>query len=127
MLGRSPIKLNSYNTMPITNNILANYKFLNEMYQDSYFPDKVVDIGKSILIRLCEKIEADSPSSLDELYKLTHASTEEFNDLQDVFEEHESEIETAARDCIGADFEQIAIAYGHKDANIEELIATRDW
>jgi Family of unknown function (DUF5713) len=113
--------------MPITNQTLQDYKFLDEMYKDGYFPDHVVDMGKAILIRLCEKIESEKPSDLEELYKLSHAATDEFNDLQSVFEENESELETAARDCIGGDFEQIAIAYGFTDADVEELIATRDW
>jgi Family of unknown function (DUF5713) len=113
--------------MPITNQTLQDYKFLDEMYKDGYFPDHVVDMGKAILIRLCEKIESEKPSDLEELYKLSHAATDEFNDLQSVFEENESELETAARDCIGGDFEQIAIAYGFTNADVEELIATRDW
>jgi hypothetical protein len=38
-----------------------------------------------------------------------------------------SEIETAAREAIAHDFDVIAGAYGFADADIEELIATRDW
>ena len=113
--------------MPITNQTLQDHKFLDEMYKDGYFPDHLVDMGKVILIRLCERLESEKPSDLEELYRLTHAATEEFNDLQEVFEENESELETAARDCIGGDFEQIALAYGFTDADLEELIATRDW
>jgi hypothetical protein len=42
------------------------------------------------------------------------------------FEENDSELETAARKAIAEDFERIATAYGF-DADIEELIAPRDW
>lgn len=84
-------------------------------------------MGKDILIDLCFQIESEQPKSLEELYKLTHAATEKFNDLEEVFEENDSEIETAARDCIGTDFLYIANSYGFAEADNEELIATRDW
>lgn len=111
----------------LNNEKIKNYSFLKEMYQDSYFPDHCVDKGKDILIDLCFQIEEKQPKNLDELYKLTHSATDKFNDLQDDFYENDSEIETAARDCIGTDFEFIAISYGFEDADVEELIATRDW
>ncbi|MCX5078633.1 DUF5713 family protein [Streptomyces sp. NBC_00513] len=47
--------------MPITNQQLAGHSFLQQMYDDSYFPDRVVDQGKVILLRLCERIEAEQP------------------------------------------------------------------
>ena len=96
------------------------------MYEDDYFPDFLVDQGKDILIRLCISIEKKRPKDLRELYRLTHAATEEFNDLAEAFYENESEIETAARDIIGTDFENIALNYGF-NADVEELIAPRDW
>ncbi|MCR9116120.1 MAG: DUF5713 family protein [bacterium] len=113
--------------MAITNDKLTDYQFLAGMYRDGYFPDFLVDKGKAILIGLCEQIESQKPSSLEALYVLTHAATKAFNDLQEEFEDNESEIETAARDCIGMDFAFIAKAYGFDDADGEELIATRDW
>ncbi len=112
--------------MSITNAKMSQYPFLAEMYEDDYFPNNLVDKGKSILVRLCESIESEKPGSLDDLYRLTHAATEEFNELQAEFEQQESEIETVARDAIGGDFAAIAEAYGF-DADIEELIAPRDW
>ena len=112
--------------MAITNEKLAAYPFLAGMYRDGYFPDDLVDKGKAILVRLCERIEAEKPRSLDDLYRLTHAATEEFNDLAEAFEERDSEIETVAREVISSDFVAIADAYGFR-ADREELIATRDW
>lgn len=111
----------------LNNEKMKNYSFLNEMYQDEYFPRKCVDKGKAILIELCFQIEEENPKTLEELYKLTHSATDKFNDLQEDFDENDSEIETAARDCIGGDFEFIAFSYGFEDADTEELIATRDW
>lgn len=97
------------------------------MYEDPYFPNHLVDKAKAILVNLCFQIEDEKPENLEELYRLTHSATEKFNDLQEEFEDNDSEIETVARDCIGTDFEFIATSYGFEDADIEELIATRDW
>lgn len=113
--------------MPIQNPTMAAHAFLAEMHRDAYFPKDLVQQGEQILRTLCLQIEQTKPSSLTELYALTHAATEAFNDLQTAFEERDSEIETAARDCIGMDFEHIATAYGFADADVEELIAPREW
>lgn len=115
-----------YNQKNIKNEKIYNYKLLSDMYRDPYFPNNVVDMGRNILIKLCLDIETQEPKTLDELYKLTHSATEKFNDLENVFYENGSEIETAARECIAEDFFQIATAYGF-DADTEELIAPREW
>lgn len=112
--------------MALTNEKVKNYTFLSEMVSDSYFPPDLVRKGQQILIRLCEQIEMERPKSLEELYQLTYATTEEFNALAQEFWERESEIETVARDSIGAAFDVIAGAYNF-DADVEELIAPRDW
>ena len=111
----------------LTNENLKTHSFLNDMFKDPFFPDFLVEKCKSILLDLCENIEATRPNSLDELYELTHASTERLNDLEEEFNEHGSEIETAARECLTLDIETIAKAYGYKDADLEELVATREW
>ena len=113
--------------MSITNRQVADHEFLGELYADGDFPDHLVDRGKAILLRLCERIEAQRPPDLAALYALTHAATEEFNALQEEFEDAGSEIETVARDEIGGDFALVASAYGFDSADTEELIATREW
>ncbi|MEV4940463.1 DUF5713 family protein [Streptomyces zaomyceticus] len=113
--------------MPITNQQVAGHEFLRQMYDDSYFPDHVVDQGRAILLRLCERIEEGQPSALDALYALTEAATEEFNLLEREFEAAGSGIETVAREWICAEFRFVASAYGFVDADAEELTAGRDW
>jgi hypothetical protein len=113
--------------VPITNEQVAGRAFLQPLYADTYFPDHVLDKGKAILLRLCERIEAEQPSDLAALYALTQAATEEFNLLEAEFEEADSEIETVAREEIAEDFWFVASAYGFADADVEKLIATRDW
>lgn len=111
----------------ITNRQVGGHAFLREMYEDSYFPDHVVDQGRAVLLRLCERIEAEQPSDLQALYALTRAATEEFNLLEAEFEAAGSEIETVARECIGGEFRFVASAYGFTDADGETLVAGRDW
>ncbi|WP_455361410.1 DUF5713 family protein [Streptomyces sp. SYSU K21746] len=113
--------------MAITNQQVAGHAFLRQLYADAYFPDHVVDKGRAILLRLCERIEAEWPSDLGSLYALTQAATEEFNLLEAEFEAAGSEIETVAREEIAEDFWFVASTYGFTDADVEELIATRDW
>lgn len=113
--------------MPITNQQVAEHAFLRQLYADAYFPDHVVDQGRAILVRLCERIEAEQPSDVAALAVLTQAATEEFNLLEAEFEAAGSEIETVAREEIAGDFWFVASAYGFPDADVEELIATREW
>lgn len=111
----------------LQNEAVAKYPFLQQMDEDSYFPHHLVDKGRAILVALCFKIEQRQPKELDDLYELTHAATDKFNDLQEEFFEADSEIETGARECIAEDFAFIAQAYGFAEADLEELIATREW
>lgn len=113
--------------MAITHQRMAGYGFLQGLYEDRYFPDRVVDRGKAVLVGLCERIEAEQPADLAALYVLTHAATEEFNALEAAFEAAGSEIETTAREEIAEDFWAVATAYGFTEADMEELIAPREW
>lgn len=100
---------------------------LQETYDDEYYPDFLVDKCKEIFLNVCARIESEQPENLDRLYEITHQATEQINDLQEAFEENDSEIETVARDCLGTAMYEIAEAYGFAHADIEELIAPRDW
>lgn len=113
--------------MSITNQQVAGRAFLQPLYADDYFPDPVLDKGRQILLRLCERIEAERPADLAALYVLTAAATEEFNLLEAEFEAAGSGIETVAREEIAEAFWFVASAYGFTDADVEELIAPREW
>ncbi|GLW58221.1 DUF5713 family protein [Kitasatospora phosalacinea] len=113
--------------MAITNEQLAGYEFLRSMRGDGYYPAHLVAKGGGILHALCERIEAEPPRGLVELYALTQVATEQFNLLAEEFHAADSEIETVAREAIAVDFEHIAHAYGFADADVEELVADRDW
>jgi hypothetical protein len=113
--------------MPISNQQVTAHSFLRAMYEDDYYPDHVVDLGRAILLRLCERIEAEQPHDLAALYALTHAATDEFNALEAEFEAAGSEIETVAREEIAEAFWFVADTYGFADVDVEELIAPRNW
>ncbi|MFE6282272.1 DUF5713 family protein [Streptomyces sp. NPDC057877] len=113
--------------MPISNEQVAGHRFLRVLYEDDYYPDQVLDRGAAVLLRLCERIETERPADLAALYALTHAATRAFNDLDAEFIAAGSEIETVARDGIAEEFGFIADAYGFTDADLEELVAPRDW
>lgn len=112
--------------MNIVNDSLKHRHFLSQMQDDSYFPPALVAKGQQILARLCLAIESQAPDSLEKLYALAHAATDDFNLLAEEFEQNGSEIETAARENIGADFACIAKAYGF-DADVEKMMAPRTW
>ncbi|WP_227008411.1 DUF5713 family protein [Pseudoalteromonas luteoviolacea] len=114
-------------TVPISNKKIKGYTFLSEMYEDDYFPNFLVDKIKAILVELCESIESQNPTSSSELLSLTHASTERINELEEEFEENDSELETAAREDMAESFEFIVRSYGFSDVDIEDVIATREW
>ena len=102
-----------------------NYKLLDEMYQDEYYPDFLVDKVKEELqkvIRLLESGETD----IGAVQKTLDEAVCGINDLQEEFDEHDSEIETVARDCIGVTMAYILEWFGIP-IDIEEAIRERDW
>lgn len=113
-------------TTAISHAQLHTHEFLADMVEDDYFPAALVTQGQQILQRLCARIERERPADAAALCALTHAATQEFNVLGEAFEAQDSELETAARENIGADFELIARSYGF-DVDVEDLISPREW
>ncbi|WP_433544060.1 DUF5713 family protein (plasmid) [Streptomyces sp. CA-294286] len=111
----------------IVNQQVEERVFLRALYGSDYYPDRVLDKGRAILRELCARIEAEKPADLAALYALTEVATEQFNDLEAEFEAEGSQIETVAREEIAEDFWFVACAYGFADADVEKLIAAREW
>ena len=102
-----------------------NYKLLDEMYQDEYYPDFLVDKVKDEIkkvIRLLENGEQNIEVIQEKLDEAVYA----INDLQEEFDENDSEIETVARDCIGVTIEYI-LEWFNIPIDIEEAIIERAW
>ena len=103
----------------------TNYKLLDEMYQDEYYPNFLVDKVKDELqkaINLLETGETDTEIIQKKLDEAICA----INDLQEGFDENGSEIETVARDCIGETVGYILEWFGIP-IDVEEAIRERDW
>lgn len=113
--------------MPLTNETILAYSFLQPMYDDGYYPDAVVDRVKAVLVDLCQQIEETRPADDDALLALTHQATERINDLQDDFYAAGSEIETVAREAICEDFAIVVEAYGFGHLEDDDITAPRDW
>lgn len=110
----------------IKNEKAREHEFLSDMYSDGYYPNLLVDKCREILVDLCIQIETRNPTSEEELFELTHAATERINDLDEEFEDNDSELETGAREALGGDFAFILEAYGF-DVDVEDAIAPREW
>lgn len=113
--------------MMMNNAQINGHAFLADMYRDNYFPNFLVDKIKAILLEFCQQIEDQQVQDEAGLLRLSHAATEKINALAAEFEEHDSELETGAREAMGADFEFIVRSYGFADVDIEDVIAPRDW
>ena len=102
-----------------------NYKLLEEMYQDEYYPDFLVDRVRDEIqkvISLLESGETDTEAVQEKLDEAVCA----INDLQEEFDENDSEIETVARECIAAAGAYILEWFGIP-IDIEEAVRERDW
>lgn len=101
------------------------YKLLEDMYQDGYFPDFLVDKVKEQIQEVIVFLE-NGERNLETIQKKFDVMTETINDLQEEFEENDSEIETAARDSIGETVEYI-LKWFELAIDVEEAIRMRDW
>ena len=102
-----------------------NYILLKDMVEDDYYPKFLVDKVKDCIapvITLLENGETDKEVIQEKLDKMTLA----INDLQDEFDENDSEIETVARDSIGETVGDILDWFGI-DIDVEDAIQERDW
>ena len=103
----------------------TNYKLLDEMYQDDYYPNFLVDKVKDALKKVIDLLESGETNTETVQEKLDEVVCA-INDLQEEFDENDSEIETVARDCIGVTVEYILEWFGIP-IDIEEAIRERDW
>lgn len=103
----------------------TSYKLLDEMYQDEYYPDFLVDKVKNELQKVIDLLETGETNT-EVIQEKLDASVCAINDLQDEFDENGSEIETVARDSIGETVSYI-LEWFDIPIDIEEAIRERDW
>ena len=102
-----------------------NYKLLEDMYSDGYFPDFLVDKVKALIMKVIELLETGE-RDLKKIQKAFDKMTLAINDLEEEFEENDSELETGARESIGATVEYI-LRWFEIDIDVEDAIGARDW
>lgn len=103
----------------------TNYKLLDEMYQDDYYATFLVDKVKDELQKVIDLLESGETDIEVVQGKLDEAVCG-INDLQEEFDQNDSEIETVARDCIGVTVAYI-LEWFAIPIDIEEAIRERDW
>ena len=108
-----------------TKKLPEDFEYLPEIYSDEYFPNFLVDKLEHISKQTVSFIEAGTHST-GEIQESLDQMTQKINDLQDDFENNDSEIETVARDSIGMTVERI-LKQLEIDIDIEEAIRERDW
>lgn len=101
------------------------YKLLQEMYRDGYFPDFLVDKVRKEIEKVIAYLE-NEPEDISEIQEQMDVMTEAINDLQDEFEENDSEIETVARESIALSVKYVLEWFGI-DITVEDAIGLRDW
>lgn len=99
--------------------------YVVDMYNDDYYPDFLVDKVKALIVPVVEYLEAGG-RDMEHVQELFDAMTVGVNDLQDEFDEHNSEIETVARESIGQTVSDIIDHFG-LELDTEEAIRERDW
>ena len=102
-----------------------NYRLLDEMYRDKYYPDFLVDKVADELQKVINLLESGE-GDIEIVQETLDDAVCGINDLQDEFYENDSEIETVARDCIGVTVDYILKWFGIP-IDIEEAIRERDW
>ena len=101
-----------------------NYKYLESMYDDGYFPKFLVDKIKNLLEEVADYLEEEPP--LEDVQEKLDELASGINELQDEFYENDSEIETIARDSIAEAVEHILNYYNIK-IDIEGALRPREW
>ena len=102
-----------------------NYKQLDEMYQDEYYPDFLVDEVRDALQKVVDLLESGETNT-EVVQETLDEAVSSINDLQEEFDENDSEIETVARECIAADVAYI-LEWFDIPIDTEEAIRERDW
>ena len=103
----------------------SNYKLLEEMYEDGYFPDFLVDKVKDLVQEVITFLETGE-RDLENIQRKFDKMTLAINDLEEEFEQNDSELETVAREAIAETIEYI-LNWFEIDIDIEDALRERDW
>ncbi|EFR86824.1 DUF5713 family protein [Listeria marthii] len=104
---------------------MAEFKYLEGMYQDPFFPPFLVDKIKQLILDTVQFL-GEGNHDTEAIQAKFDEMTLAINALQDEFYENESELETGARDSIAETIIPI-LAHYKVDIDIEELLREREW
>lgn len=102
-----------------------NYILVEDMVKDDYYPKFLVEKIRELIfpvVRLLENGESDRDIIQGKLDEMTLA----INDLQEEFDENDSEIETVARDSIAVTIGYI-MDWFNISIDMETALRERDW
>lgn len=101
------------------------YILLEELYEDSFYPDFLIDKLKYLLedfINYVEQHLINMADLGDKIYELIENALS----LQYEFLDNDSEYDNLARECFVRNLEYI-IQWFHLPLNLEEVLAEREW
>ncbi|MBC6166027.1 hypothetical protein HCA15_05145 [Listeria booriae] len=99
--------------------------YLADMYRDPYFPDFLVDKIKMLLKEVVALLESGE-TDLEVIQAAFDKATIGINELEEEFDDNDSEIETAARESIGETVDLILTHY-KVAIDCEEALREREW
>lgn len=102
-----------------------SYVLLRAMANDSYFPNFLVEKVEECILPVIQMLEGGE-TDLEQIQGKLDEMTLAINDLEEEFEEHDSELETVARESIAETVEYILEWFGI-DIDTETAIRERDW
>ena len=102
------------------------YVLLQNMYEDTYYPQYLVDKIKWQFIHLIEHLEGANLKDLALVQDKLDEFTMFINSMQQEFWDQDSEIETVASESIAATLEYI-LDWFEIDIPIEDALREREW
>ncbi len=102
-----------------------NYSLIKDMVNDDYYPQFLVEKIKALIIPVIDLLE-NGETNVNIIQEKLDEMTLAINDLQEDFDENDSEIETVARDSIAVTIGYIMEWFGI-DIDTETALRERDW
>ncbi len=101
------------------------YILLEELYEDSFYPDFLIDKIKYLLEDFINFVE-QKPKNMADVGDKIYDLIQNANSLQYEFLDNDSEYDNIARECLIRNLEYI-IQWFHLQINLEEALAEREW
>lgn len=95
------------------------------MYEDNYYPDFLVDKLKDEVLNVVEYLENEIYDE-DELLLVFGEMTENMNSLKSDFQEHDSDLESGARESLEETIKYIIEEFG-LEIDIDDALDGIDW